>query len=93
MTKTTGHIITPEQAITLHGIFLEHVKRSPETIAYRYFNLQQNAWLSFSKIHTGLLLSEPWPIENGLFTPTLKVKRAPVVARFVHEIKALYEGH
>ncbi len=48
MTKTTDHIITPEQAITLHGIFLERVKCTPEAIAYRYFNLQQNAWLTLT---------------------------------------------
>ena len=45
MDKITDHIITPEVAITLHGIFLERVKSTPDAIAYRYFNVQQNAWL------------------------------------------------
>ncbi len=46
MTKAIDHLITPEQAITLHGIFLERVKRTPDTLAYRYFDMQQNVWLS-----------------------------------------------
>lgn len=48
MTHSSDHIITPEEAITLHGIFLERVKRTPDTIAYRYFNVQQNAWLTLT---------------------------------------------
>jgi long-chain acyl-CoA synthetase len=48
MVKNTAHIITPEQAVTLHGLFLERLKRSPDSIAYRYFNVQQNAWQSYT---------------------------------------------
>lgn len=48
MTMQADHIITPEEAVTLHGLFLARVKRTPHAIAYRYFNLQQNAWLSFT---------------------------------------------
>jgi long-chain acyl-CoA synthetase len=48
MKKSTDHIITQEEAGTLHGLFLARVRRTPEAIAYRYFDLQQNAWLSYS---------------------------------------------
>jgi long-chain acyl-CoA synthetase len=40
-----------------------------------------------------LLLREPWGVENGLQTPTLKVKRAEVARRYAAEIRELYEGH
>ncbi|TXT23026.1 MAG: long-chain acyl-CoA synthetase, partial [Gallionellaceae bacterium] len=46
----------------------------------------------FAKVRRVLLLSEPWSIENGLLTPTLKIKRAQVVARFAKEIERLYQG-
>jgi long-chain acyl-CoA synthetase len=35
-------VITPEQADTLHGLFVERVRRSPDKVAYRYF--MQDAW-------------------------------------------------
>lgn len=35
---------------------------------------------------------EPWTIENGLLTPTLKVKRARVEAQFQDLIRRLYGG-
>ncbi len=48
MMNHSEHLITPEQAITLHGLFVERVRRSPQSVAYRYFDLQQNAWLALS---------------------------------------------
>src|SRR3989338_8851683 len=39
-------VITPQQAGTLHGLFLERARRSPDKIAYRHF--QQNAWRNFT---------------------------------------------
>ena len=48
MNNNTGHIITPEEAVTLHGLFLERVKRTPEAIAYKYFHEQQNVWLTLT---------------------------------------------
>ncbi len=48
MTINTDKLITPEDAVTLHGIFLQRVKRTPDTIAYRYFHVQQNAWLTLT---------------------------------------------
>ena len=33
----------------------------------------------------------PWTVENGLMTPTLKLKRKPLMARFAAEIEALYQ--
>ena len=47
----------------------------------------------YAKVNRVLLVQEPWSIENGLLTPTLKIKRAQVTERFAEEIKLLYEGH
>jgi long-chain acyl-CoA synthetase len=46
----------------------------------------------YTKVHRVLLLAEPWSIENGLMTPTLKLKRARVLNRYENEITQLYEG-
>jgi long-chain acyl-CoA synthetase len=44
----------------------------------------------YAKIRRVILLLEPWTVDNGLLTPTLKVKRAKVLERYREEIVALY---
>jgi long-chain acyl-CoA synthetase len=41
-------VISPEQAGTLHGLFLERVRRTPDKIAYRYFDEKQSAWAALT---------------------------------------------
>lgn len=36
------------------------------------------------------ILAKPWTIENGMLTPTLKLKRGPIRARYADEIDELY---
>jgi long-chain acyl-CoA synthetase len=36
---------------------------------------------------------EPWTMDNGLLTPTLKLKRPKVMEKFVAEIDRMYAGH
>jgi long-chain acyl-CoA synthetase len=36
---------------------------------------------------------DPWTIENGLITPTLKLKRTAIEERFAERIRGLYGGH
>ncbi len=40
--------ISPEEAVTLHGLFLERTKRTPDTCAYRHFDNKQEKWISFT---------------------------------------------
>jgi long-chain acyl-CoA synthetase len=46
-----------------------------------------------SQVRAVHLFLEPWTIESGLLTPTLKVKREALQCRFVDEIDAAYAGH
>lgn len=39
------------------------------------------------------LTLEPWTIDNGLLTPTLKLKRTPLHARFAETIEQMYSAH
>ncbi|MCU7836709.1 MAG: AMP-dependent synthetase/ligase [gamma proteobacterium symbiont of Taylorina sp.] len=45
---------------------------------------------AYAKIRKVILTLEPWTIENGLLTPTLKVKRVKVMELFKDQIKHLY---
>jgi long-chain acyl-CoA synthetase len=44
----------------------------------------------YAKIRRVVLLLEPWTVDNGLLTPTLKVKRQKVLERFGAEVESLY---
>jgi len=44
----------------------------------------------YAKVRRVLLTLDPWTVDNGLQTPTLKVKRARVLEKFADQIRALY---
>lgn len=45
----------------------------------------------YVRVRRVMALEEPWTIENGLLTPTLKVKRQAVAKRFEDAISAIYD--
>ncbi len=47
----------------------------------------------YAKIYKASASLEPWTVENGLLTPTLKLKRPVLKDRFANEISRLYKGH
>ncbi len=48
---------------------------------------------AYARVRAVHLCLEPWTIDAGLLTPTLKIKRDVVQRRFAKEIDALYAGH
>ena len=47
----------------------------------------------YARIRRVALTLEPWTVENGLLTPTLKLKRNEIYQAFGDQIEKLYEGH
>jgi len=47
----------------------------------------------YARIRQVTCLLEPWTIEDGLITPTLKLRRNQVMERFATEIRAMYRNH
>ena len=46
----------------------------------------------YAKIRQVSLSLEPWSVEDGLMTPTLKVKRPKVLEHYAAEVEAMYRG-
>ncbi len=47
----------------------------------------------YAKLGGVALITEPFSVENGLLTPTLKFKRGEILNRYRSEVEALYAGH
>jgi long-chain acyl-CoA synthetase len=46
----------------------------------------------YAKIRRLTLSLEPWSVDNGLLTPTLKVKRREVLGRYAEQVERMYAG-
>ena len=73
-----GRIMHDEAA---QRIVLERVQR------------QIKSFPGYAKIHRVAVCAEPWTVENGLLTPTMKLKRAKVIDLHKQELERLYAGH
>ncbi|HEX5337878.1 MAG TPA: long-chain fatty acid--CoA ligase [Gallionella sp.] len=64
-----------------------------EARVLKRISLNLRGFPGYARVRRVLLLQEPWGIENGMMTPTLKLKRAMVTRQYAEQIKTLYEGH
>jgi long-chain acyl-CoA synthetase len=55
--------------------------------------LQLKEFPGYAQVRRAMVSLEPWTMENGLLTPTLKLKRPKVMEKFNAEIDHLYAGH
>jgi long-chain acyl-CoA synthetase len=54
---------------------------------------QLKAFPGYAQVRRATVTLEPWTMDNGLLTPTLKLKRPKVMEKFAAEIDQLYAGH
>ncbi len=47
----------------------------------------------YAQVRRIAIFDEKWTVENGLMTPTLKLRRNAILERFKKEVDALYAGH
>jgi long-chain acyl-CoA synthetase len=67
--------------------------KQAEEIALQRIAAQLKEFPGYAQVRRVSLTDEPWTIENGLLTPTLKLKRAKVIEMFNAEIDKMYAGH
>ena len=64
-----------------------------ETAVTARVGAQLKEFPGYAQVRRVSLSLEPWTMENGLLTPTLKLKRPKVMEKFVAEIDHMYAGH
>jgi long-chain acyl-CoA synthetase len=67
--------------------------KTAEALALERIRVQLKALPGYADVRRAALSLEPWTIENGLLTPTMKLKRAKVMEKFYAEIDRMYAGH
>jgi len=80
-----------------HGLdpVLARSARGPraEQLVLARINAQIRQFPGYAQIRRVAVFPEPWTIENGMLTPTLKLKRALVLEQHRSEYEQLYAGH
>jgi long-chain acyl-CoA synthetase len=66
---------------------------TPETqqVVLRQIAKRIENFPGYAKIPKAAVIPEPWSVENGLMTPTLKIRRQLIVEKYKEKISALYE--
>jgi long-chain acyl-CoA synthetase len=54
---------------------------------------QMKDFPGYAQVRKVTAMLEPWTVEAGLLTPTLKIKRPRVMEKFNAEIDGMYAGH
>ncbi len=54
---------------------------------------QMNEFPGYAQVRRITATLDPWTVENGLLTPTLKLRRSRVMEKFQAELDQMYTGH
>ena len=64
-----------------------------EEILRARISAQMKGFPGYAQVRRVAATLEAWTVENGLLTPTMKLKRAKVMEKFNAEIDRMYAGH
>ena len=71
-------------------ILVAVAKEADEKQLVKRANDRLKAFPRYARVRRAIVTPEPWTVENGLLTPTLKIRREKVLKRFADEIDAVY---
>lgn len=71
----------------------ERLNSRLEEILTDRVNKLLRAFPGYARIQRIAVVDKPWTIDDGLMTPTLKLKRARILQHYRDDIKRIYEGH
>ena len=64
-----------------------------QDVVLKRMGAQLATFPGYAQVRRVCLTLEPWTVENGMLTPTLKLRRTMVMERFNAEIDRMYVGH
>ena len=73
-----------------YAILLAVTKGADESALVRQANARLKAFPRWARVRHVVAFSEPWTVENGLLTPTQKLKRPRLIERFKDAIEGAY---
>ncbi|MEJ2694487.1 MAG: long-chain fatty acid--CoA ligase [Candidatus Thiodiazotropha sp.] len=86
-------VILDEEAANAEGMDPKNLTPAQEELLLKRVNGQLDNFPGYAKIVRLSVAKEPWSIENGSITPTMKLKRKVIFDRHSAELDRLYDGH
>jgi long-chain acyl-CoA synthetase len=75
------------------GDSAELIDHDVQRLVLERIRRQLKALPGYADVRRATVTFEPWTIENGMLTPTMKLKRTKVLEKFNAEIDRMYAGH
>lgn len=85
-------VLNPEISKQM-GIDPEQVDEPQERMLINRISEHLESFPGYVKINRIAILKEPWTVDNGLMTPTMKIRRERIQAHYAELIDSLYQGH
>ncbi|WP_018141683.1 long-chain fatty acid--CoA ligase [Thioalkalivibrio sp. ALJ7] len=67
--------------------------RAAERALLQRIQYQLRDFPGYAKIRHVHVVHEPWSVDNGMLTPTMKLKRPVIAQHYANAIEAMYAGH
>ena len=86
-------VLNPEQC-KLRGLDINNLDNEEvKSELLKRISWHMNEFPGYAQVYKITATLNPWEVENGLLTPTLKIKREKVKELFKDEIEQMYAGH
>ncbi len=86
-------VVLNQDMASADGIDPTNVSEAQLEMLLERINSQLDNFPGYAKVVRLTVAKEPWSIENGLVTPTMKLKRKSILERYMDELGRLYDGH
>ena len=87
-------VVLNTEACKNHKIAIDDLQsESLETLLLQRIAKRMHDFPGYAQIYQITATTDPWEVENGLLTPTLKVRRAKIREVFKPQIEQMYAGH